>query len=263
MPPLVDITAASISKQGHRPEENEDAWAISQADHAMFAAVSDGATESVYAREWANALSRSFIDPEPWRSWLEAKTVIPGTFHERTDHARAAWKESVDASMEAVQDDVPWYVIEKREQGAFATVLGLALFFPVDDEHGSGRILAASIGDCGLFRVDAQTPGADRLSAEWAWPHDDPDVFTHRPELVSSRQSAAGSGAQMQFLEDEWAPGDVFVLGTDAVAAWLLREKPLLPTADADAKAWLQGAQADGRLRNDDSTLVILRTSAR
>ena len=160
-------------------------------------------------------------------------------------------------------DDVPWYVTEKREQGAFATVLGLAIFFPVNDEHRSGRILAASIGDCGLFRFDAPISYADGLSAKWAWPHDDPDAFTYRPELVSSRQSAAGSGAQMQFLEDEWAPGDVFVLATDAVAAWLLREQPPLPTTDADARAWLQGAQADGRLRNDDSTLVILRTSGR
>ena len=98
MPPLVDITAVSMSKQGHRPEENEDAWAISQADHAVFAAVSDGATESVYAGEWADALARSLIDPAPWRSWLEAETATSGLFQERIDHARLAWKESVDAS---------------------------------------------------------------------------------------------------------------------------------------------------------------------
>lgn len=263
MPPLVDITAASISKQGHRPDENEDAWAVSRADDAVYAAVSDGATESVYAGEWADALARSLIEPEPWRSWREEETWHLETFQERIDHARAAWKESVDASIGMSADEVPWYVTEKREQGAFATMLGLALFFPVTHEHRPGRILAASIGDCGLFRLGAHAPHPDGLRAKWAWPHDDPEAFTHRPELVSSRQAAHGSGDDIRFLAETWEPGDVIVLATDAVAAWLLRERPPLPTTDADARSWLQAAQAEGRLRNDDSSLVILRTSAR
>jgi hypothetical protein len=51
------------------------------------------------------------------------------------------------------------------------------------------------------------------------------------------------------------------MLATDAVAAWLLRDEPALPESDEEADAWLRDAQSGGRLRNDDSTIVILRTN--
>ena len=292
MLPSIEIIAASISKKGHRPDENEDARAVRRADDAVFAAVADGATESVYAGLWADALARCLIEPSPWRTWLDTDALPSDTptldtptsdtptsdtptsdarpsdtspldaFREAIDRARTVWSESVDEATAAASTDVPWYVTEKREQGAFATVLGIALLPPASDpalKDGArtGRILAASIGDCGLFRIDAGGPMGASPSIDWAWPHDDPEAFTHRPELVSSR--GLGSGAEIQFQAGEWKPGDVFALATDAVAAWLLREPSSLPASDDEAEAWLREAQSDGRLRNDDSTVVILR----
>ncbi len=253
----IEITAASISKEGHRPDENEDAWAVRQADNAVFVAVADGATESVYAGLWADALAQCMMEPAPWRTWLDTETPPPDAFRETMNRARRVWSESVNKA--AASTEVPWYVAEKREQGAFATVLGIALIPPASEgEESPGRILAASIGDCDLFQSISSDVSSAGPPEFFAWPHDDPAAFTNRPALVSSR--AAGSSAEIQFRAAGWDPGAVFALATDAVAAWLLRDCPALPAADDEADAWLRAAQSDGRLRNDDSTIVILQT---
>lgn len=258
MSPSIEIIAASISKKGHRPDENEDAWAVRQTDDAVFAAVADGATESAYAGRWADALARCLTEPEPWHAWLNTESPPSEEIREQIDHARTVWAESVDASESAI-DDVPWYVSAKREQGAFATMLGLALF-SAESATGddTGRLFAASVGDCGLFQALSPHEYTGEPPEFLAWPHEDPEMFTNRPELISSR--ASRSGAEIQFQAVDWTPGDVFMLATDAVAAWLLREEPALPTSDDEADAWLRDAQSDGRLRNDDSTIVILQT---
>jgi hypothetical protein len=260
MSPSIKITAASISKKGHRSDENEDAWAVHREDDTVFVAVADGATESVYAGLWADALAQCLTDPEPWRTWNETGSPSSDAVRRAIDRARAVWVESVDEATAAASAEVPWYVTEKREEGAFATVLGIALLpSPSDAGERSGRLLAASVGDCGLFHAVSTEESPGDPSEFSAWPHDDPEAFTNRPELLSSR--APRSATQVKFRSDAWRPGDVFMLATDAVAAWLLRDEPALPESDEEADAWLRDAQSGGRLRNDDSTIVILRTN--
>ena len=278
MPAFVDITAASIPKQGNRSDENEDAWAARSDPSRVQACVADGATETVYARLWARSLVQAFAEGGVAGAHLTDEAGAPhkrvsGThaskhLHETVSSAREAWSEAVDAKA----GTVPWYVEAKQRQGAFATVLGLLLTHSAPGDLSSaeaGRFAAASVGDCGLFQYAAHERKASTAPSEpkRVWPESDPDAFTNRPDLVSSRPGekpagnhASDSAGVVRTVDGTWQMGDAFVLATDAVAAWLLREKPRLPASDAEADEQLREAQSSGRLRNDDSTIVIFRT---
>src|SRR5258708_5479570 len=95
-----------LPKRGHAPEEYEDALA---ADLALGRfALADGASESSFAAAWARLLVEGFVTAsgQPWRGldWLPA--------------LRQRWVETVEAL------SLPWYAEIKREEGAFATLLG-------------------------------------------------------------------------------------------------------------------------------------------
>jgi hypothetical protein len=95
-------------KHGNAPEEYEDAFA-GDASAGRFA-VADGASESSFVAAWAKLLAQGFVADEgrPWRAleWLTP--------------ARQRWAAEVDPL------PLPWYAEEKREQGAYATLLGIA-----------------------------------------------------------------------------------------------------------------------------------------
>jgi len=278
MPAFVDITAASIPKQGHRSDENEDAWAARSSSSRVQACVADGATESVYARLWAQSLVQAFVERVVADEHVTDEAGAPHRrvsgahaskhLHETVPSAREAWSEAVDAKT----GTVPWYVEAKQRQGAFATVLGLLLTHSAPGDSNSaeaGRFAAVSVGDCGLFQYGEHERKASTAQSEpqWVWPESDPDAFTNRPHLVSSRPGekpagnhASDSAGVVRTVDGTWQMGDTFVIATDAVAAWLLREKPRLPASDAEADEQLREAQSSGRLRNDDSTIVIFRT---
>ncbi|WP_179862279.1 protein phosphatase 2C domain-containing protein [Longibacter salinarum] len=230
--PVADSVAVTLPKAGHDEDENEDAFVVRDETFPVRAAVADGATEAVYSGVWADLLTRQIAALDDWS----------GTGWDDAVHAaRSEWQTVVDA--EPV--DVPWYVAEKREQGAFATVLGLVI-------RGDGTFEARWVGDCVLIQ---QSKGSKQ-----SWPVDDPEAFTHRPALLSSRSEAGTITAQT--TEGTWDQEDVFLLATDAVAAWLLRETPEL-AHDADAlREQLRTARQEGHLRNDDCTIIRITMAA-
>jgi hypothetical protein len=223
-------------KKGRRAAEYEDAFAVSESVEAgvpFRAALADGATESVFARRWARLLADGFASGGP------------AIFADGLPTARAAW------AVEAQQDDaLPWYTAAKAAfGGAFATLLGLALHL----EEQTWQ--AAGVGDGNLFHL---RKGALRR----AWPRAKAGAFDNRPALLPSRENA--SAPDPRRAEGAFAPGDAFVLATDAAAAWLLR------TAPAEALAWngeaafteaVRHARAAGLLKNDDTTVVTLQLS--
>lgn len=230
--PPVDVVALSIPKQGSTPDENEDAFAVDADSFPIGVAVADGATESAYSRLWASCLTRRLVKVEHLTETSWATSV---------DAARKDWSAILD-------DDptpVPWYVEEKKREGAFATCLALML-------HVDGAYSAASVGDCMLIH---ETVG-DRD----AWPVDDPATFTHRPDLLNSRSSKASPAPDMH--HGRWRRGDVFILATDAVAAWLLDASPDLPDDPAPLRERVAAARENGALRNDDATLVRIQVAA-
>jgi hypothetical protein len=223
-----------VSKAGHTPEEYEDAASIAVDTWPAAAAVADGATESAFARVWAEQIAQG----------AATEAVITT---EALEAALPAWQTAWAAEAEEQSDALPWYAAAKADEGAFATLLVCAFF-------SDGTWQALSVGDCGLFQIQ------DGACVD-AWPFEDPDAFHNRPDLLASRSSSV---PPVRTRSGAWTSGDAFLLATDAVAAWLLRTGPaaaldLTPDTFPDAVAT---ARADDLLRNDDATLLRLQCAA-
>lgn len=225
------VTRRLLSVPRHGPEAvSEDAAAVGADDWPVRAAIADGATEAVFARRWATLLVQGLMEQDATPAALTA--ALPGW--------QSRWQEEIEDEAQAA----PWYVQEKVQEGAFATLLGLEI-----RQHRVWR--AVTVGDGALFHLrdgDVHT----------AWPTGDPDAFTHRPALLPSRPGRPGPPPEA--TTGPWRPGDAFLLATDAVAEWLLRTSPARArdwTADAFRDA-VQAAHAEGTLRPDDATLLIL-----
>src|SRR5581483_6124726 len=134
-------------------------------------AVADGASESSFAALWAQLLVEGFTHPakreDPESDWL-------APLSER-------WAAAVDGR------PLPWYAEAKREQGAFATLLGLVFRRPATALGGGGRWRALAVGDSCLFQVRQ-----DQLVK--SFPVNCSQEFGNRPALLCSRpRASAGS----------------------------------------------------------------------
>lgn len=231
-------------KRGNALEEYEDAFA-GDTGKARFA-VADGASESSFVATWARLLVEGFVTAKgkPWRDldWLTP--------------ARKRWAADVDPLL------LPWYAEQKREQGAYATLLGVA-FTGGQDARGVWRAL--SVGDSCLFLLRR-----NRLRYSFAMTR--ADDFSNRPGLLGSRGRASDTPYRtIRRAHGKWRPGDRFLLMTDALAEWMLRrneqdESPayeidrfLNESAPQDAfAAWVEERRDLQGLRNDDVTLVVV-----
>jgi hypothetical protein len=242
--PVLHWQAFRLPKAGNSTADYEDACA-GDGSRGRFA-VADGASEASFAGPWARLLVRGFIDAvgKPWRNldWLGP--------------LRPRWAEEVDGLA------LPWYAEAKREQGAFATLLGLVLQPPRHGRLGAWRALA--VGDCCLFRTRR-----DRLVR--SFPVTRADDFGNQPRLLGSRPSGADALNGHVYAAGRWRPGDRFLLMTDALAQWFLRrsEEGHTPCADiasllaqADPEAafagWVEERREQQELRNDDVTLLAV-----
>ncbi len=227
-----DITF--LPKQGHSREEYEDAFAIADETWPRRFAVADGATESAYSRVWANMLVKGYVDVGPdadeIASWM--------------DERRAAWRTFVKAQ----EQDMPWYSAAKVHEGAHATLLGCTF-------EADGFWEALSIGDCCLF----QLRDSELITT---WPFTDADAFTNMPPLLSSQES--DKPADVQWMSGSWEAGDRFLLATDAVASFLLSDGRAKRFArpEVNREALIATARAQGAIRNDDCTLLVLTAEA-
>ena len=229
--PGADAETCWLPKLGHDPHEYEDAAATHLADWPVRAAVADGATESVFARTWAETLVARYVD---------GQMPTASTFTEQLPEWQATWQTAIEEQTTAL----PWYTAAKVEEGAFATFLGLTV-------QRDGRWHALAVGDCNFFHLREDT-----LLRSWPWAS--AGAFTHRPALVPSRSAA--DPPDLQEAAGTWEAGDTVILATDASAAWLLATDPTQATAlTADTFAPRAAkARRQGALRNDDATLVLL-----
>lgn len=229
------VTVAShiiaFPKAGHAEAEYEDAYALAPDGWPLRAAVTDGATESAFSGAWARTLAEAYVntadamaDHEAWLSTC-----------------RVQWR----AGTTLADEPLPWYAAAKAEEGAHAAFLGSSI-------HDDGAYTAHAVGDCCLLHLRKGV-------LHRAWPMDDPDAFTYHPVLLSSREDAPVPDVHVMAGEVE--VGDELWLATDAVAAYLLharRAADLASTPSEEREAALRAAQANGALRNDDSTLLML-----
>jgi serine/threonine protein phosphatase PrpC len=230
-----------LPKHGNADAEYEDAWAVDAA--AGRFAVADGASETSFAARWAQLLTEGFIAaprPAALSDWLADQ--------------RRLWLDEVNAL------ELPWYAEIKREQGAFATFLGLGVRAPTAKRRGGWR--AAAVGDSCLMQV------RDGRCIH-TFPVQKSAEFGNQPRLIGSR----GADAKPDLGRGTLEAGDRLLLMTDALAQWYLQtheaggdpweavalvladEKP--QSAFADWIAWLRDRDD---LRNDDVTLLAIES---
>ena len=218
---------------------------------AARAAVADGASESAFAREWADELARAF-------------TSAPPELADPDDDVLGAWlAPAQDAWNEAVPwDRIPWHGEAKARAGAFATLVGLTLSAAPD---GSGGIAwqAMAVGDSCLF---VARDGELAVS----FPLEDASEFDNNPALLCSNP-ANSDGARDALRRDggRCEAGDALMLATDALASWFLArhaagEQPWDTLAALDASSWagwVDEQRGAGLMRNDDVTLVMIEVA--
>ena len=117
--PLIPPKTWRIPKDGNRPGECEDAFRVvfpSGGPAIMRAAVSDGASEAAFSRQWAQILADAFVDRPLELQGLTEECLL-GWLRRCQDnwHAAVPW------------DRIPWHGEAKARAGSFATLLGLSL----------------------------------------------------------------------------------------------------------------------------------------
>jgi hypothetical protein len=234
-PPRVHLYQSP--KRGSSDAEYEDAVAVDErTDFPRRFAVADGASESSFARRWAELLAAAYVGGGLAACSL-TEDLIP--LQER-------WTAEVGAK------PLPWYAAEKARNGAFAALAGLTLH-----EDGAWEALAA--GDCCVMHVRE-----DRLLR--SFPLADAAAFDNRPRLLSSNPERNGClDGVVVTAAGVWKPGDSFLLLSDALAAYVLRRVledgrtvgRSLPLNRPDRfRRWAEERRSEQVLRNDDLSLV-------
>ncbi len=226
-------TAWWAPKAGNAADEYEDAYAVEPAAHRY--AVADGASETSFAKQWAELLVERFVREPP----------APAGLPEWLAPMQAAWAAANESKATA------WYAEEKARDGAFSSLLGVAL--------DGDRWRALAIGDSCLFVVRA-----GRL--ERAFPLARADQFNNRPLLLSSVGRANRRvWDEVRADEGDLRGRDQLLLMTDALAQWFLVEtelgrRPWAALARTEAREAFCGfvdyLRHGGALRNDDITLL-------
>jgi hypothetical protein len=224
----------SVPKQGNSAEQIEDASAWDCANGRF--AVSDGASESIFAGEWAKILARAYVKSPPKEE----------TFGEWLFSTQNRWV------AEMVSKSVPWYVEEKLRDGSFATFMGLT--FDKPDQDGVRQWSAMSVGDCCLFQIAHQ-------QIKHSYPIESSKHFGTRPALI---RSTPNSPIQPNWHTGTARYGDEILLMTDALAQWFLKlhemgKKPwhdLGELTDSRFPRWTDMQRKSRQLNNDDVSLI-------
>jgi hypothetical protein len=223
-----------LQKHGNEPEDYEDAFAptgdFSVEVERFRCAVADGATESSFAKQWAQLLTDGYLE----------ETEI---------------NELKEQFAEEISDkELSWFAEEKASMGAFAAILGLEL-------NSDGTWSAEATGDCCLF----QTRAKQIISS---FPLTQSEQFNNSPKLISSK--ADDETGIENTSDGNWQSGDRFVLASDALAKSILfdeengREAKLLERlfnlhSPDDMQTFFQGLRSQkdsSTMRNDDVTFM-------
>ncbi|WP_426571343.1 hypothetical protein [Aquihabitans sp. McL0605] len=239
-------------KSGRADDECEDAaqaamlrapWPEQELEIPVRVAIADGATESLLGGQWAGLLCHHFCaDP------------VGAGLSDALAAARRGWPQHlVDFRRRHGEDGLSWLEEGALARGTFATVVGMELV--------EGSVRAWAVGDsCLLVRR------GPRLRA--SFPVTSAQELSSFPDLVRAEGAIDLSDLPtLNTWEGRVEAGDVLYLVTDAVAGWALAtreagEDPLgaldrsVDGGRAGMSAWLERERRDGRMKDDDSTIV-------
>ncbi|MEV6248322.1 hypothetical protein AB0M38_19295 [Streptomyces sp. NPDC051742] len=274
----LDVQRFLVPKAGSSLDECEDAIDVLLSPDAssLFAAVSDGASESLLAGAWAKQLVRGAIasmtaaDEEPG----DREGGLSGAFVEallpRTVDQWDGYISEYQAERAARGRPIAWYEQPGLDRGAFATLIAVHMRAAPAVPETSGAVRrwiwrAFALGDSCLFHFRD-----GRLIT--SFPIKDSHGFGITPQLLGSRnRDATLIGERVSTATGELLAGDELLLATDALAAWLLSHpeidsggagRQLGNLADLDHELfteWVQSERDKSRMRNDDVALIRMR----
>ena len=155
-------------------------------------------------------------------------------------------------------DKLAWYAEEKARRGAFATLL--AVDFSATSPSDSSSWNAVALGDSCLFHVRQNT-------LLRSFPLLRADEFGTTPSLISTNLNySERSLDSLTIAAGECHSGDLILMSTDALAAWLLSEnergsdywKSLSCVTQDEFSSLVKRARDSGEMRNDDVTLAVV-----
>jgi hypothetical protein len=233
-----------LPKEGCSTSECEDA--VAQNIKAQRFAIADGATEGFDSRAWARLLVRCWI--KIYSPALSAEDFQP-LARDLGFRLHKRWKRKT----------LSWYAEEKARSGSFAAFLGVQ--FAIEQSQISWTAIA--LGDCCLVHQRGDT-------VRVAFPISNSEDFGSHPVLLPSLASLQDKAfADLKLLKGTAEVGDEFILLSDAIAAWFLRNTEdsqherneflsLLSRRECDGLEQLvRGSQRCGTMRNDD--VVVMR----
>ncbi len=245
---LLHTSVLNLEKDGNLPSEYEDAVAVKHVETGLRLAVADGVTDAIFTGAWARMLVRRFV-LRPF--WTRAGFAYP------VRALGAQWRQ-MHAQME-----LPWYAARKMEQGAAATLIGVRISV-THRSAATGTWRAVSMGDACLFHMQ----GSRLLQMH---PDLKPAEFGNNPELIYtdvSRNQRLVRGPSVK--AGSWQRGDIFMVASDALARWIrlsidggqgewldLIALAGKPDREAAFRSWAREEQGNGRLKNDDLTMVL------
>ena len=248
---MLTIRSFQTAKAGNRPDECEDAYRVRLSDKGpSWLAVCDGASESAFARPWANILAEALVTRP-----VDVDDLEETSLSEWLAPCVKQWNGHVPWGR------LPWHGVNKTRAGSLSTFLGLRVDWA---ENGLGNLgwQAVAIGDCCLFIVRQ-----DDLAV--SFPMEESGQFNTTPPLVCSNPANNGGvWPHVRQLHGECLPGDVIFLASDALACWMLQdhefkgrpwETLLALESDKEWSDWVQNRRREREMRNDDTTMVVIK----
>jgi hypothetical protein len=237
-----------MPKLGNEDTGTEDAYSADEA--TMKFAISDGATESIFALEWATALVSEFTQAKT--SATELKELEAETFQDFFSKARETW-------LSKIQKNLPYYAEDKlRDEGSYATFLGVE-FKQKDLDPSNGYLFEAiGVGDSCLFQIR----GSEKVLS---FPITVASEFSSITSFFTTNQGILQS--DLKFVAQDVLPGDYVILASDALSKWILSayednvdpSKILFSLTEENYKSFFEQEIYKHRLKNDDITLLLLQ----
>lgn len=246
----------SLCKEGNREEENEDAVYPHLVNGSSLivdqfnCAMSDGATTSSFSKLWANLLVKE----------SSLSHNLSQEFFQTLNNARQTWKVSLPDS------ELPWPAAVKVKQGAFATLLWFHIWkknrlIPSLVKPDDRGWTASAVGDTCLFHVI-------KGKFESSFPLTKTEQFSNTPDLISTNQAYSQSRSTNKSLTGVWQKGDHFLIASDALAEFIIRnlDSNTITWAKVSEnltslvryQTWIRSLRRQSQIKNDDTSLICL-----
>ena len=241
----IEISTFWVQKDGNKTDEYEDAFWFSTNPKQCVVAMSDGATEASFSQRLAQILTRGFIENVP-DCWTTKRGKRSYNFLQWLRPLQKEWFAGVDFS------NLPWFAVEKAQQGAAASLLGLV----INLEKGYWQ--ATAVGDTNLFIL--------REGKIFSWPLWKYEQFGSSPYIAWSNPAKNAMTAKaLKTTGGRVQSGDIFFLMTHALAAFCLKTacwdacRCVINCESQMFSEFVDTLRSTKELKNDDTTLVVVK----